>query len=1128
MNQRSARNVGVVLAIVIFFTVLSFSSNAQTNLETFGQNRVQYRNFDWKFFETEHFRIYHYDAAGRQLARYVSEQVENDIKVVEEKIGGQFPRRFKIIVYNSYDDYRQTNIGRKNDSQIQDVTGGTVNLVGDKLIVYFTGEHNDLRRQTRAGMSRVVMERMLFGDSFREMVKNAVLMNLPSWTINGFLAYLVDGWDTQANTDWKNLMEQYPGAGFHELSEKNPELAGKAFWKYISDRYGENDMKNLLYNMQLKSSLSLGIKMSLGQKVKAAYDSAMNFYRETYTADALTKEIPDSNTSLLEIDVPRDNSVIRDIKVSPRGNDVAYVVWKNGEYKIYQQKTQGQQELSVLMEGGRLDYNEQPDPNYPLITWSNNGLKLGILYKKGRQTRLRIYNSLKAKIETYIIPANRFDRVLNMTFMEDDTKLVFSAIKKSQTDLYEFTIKGSKMRNITNDPWDDVQPWFVSGGSRKGILFLSNRPQPNLNVPVSINELPVGPMNVFFYNTKTQRSELMQMSHVTSGNITQPIQYGSENYAYLYDANGIRNKYIVLLGRDTRNMDSFYAVPITNYTQNIISHQYNPASNQVADVLQAGDKYKVYFRELQLPGVNAEAKDLSPAILIKSDEKKKPAVGYVPTPDGQVYTPPRENTTILKSGNVFQSEFDTTPADTSVQAEKPATPDTMQAMVSNDRGDDMHETVEESDSTLIKTDSTYVKMKPQPYRLSFKPDFFSVRIDNSVLLNKYQPVDQNWGSYTNPSLAAMITVSLDDLMENHRFTGGVRLPINFSGKTFFLQYENFKKRTDWGIMLLRSENYSSRDVIFIDTVNGTKSPLVNLLQKNTTTIVQGSVSYPLDRIRSVKMQMGLREDKLSVKSQDIYSLFYEPDFGKQYWATGRLEYVFDNSISPLMNIFNGFRYKVYAEYLYKLNNSNGGFYNLGFDFRYYKKLYKNFIWANRVAGAHSGGNQKILYYMGGVDNWLNYKYSDYVPVRPTENYAFQALATNLRGYEQNSRNGNTYAVLNSEFRLPVFTTFIKRPIQSTVFRNLQAVAFVDAGSAWNGLMPNADALRNDQYLPTANDPNASPLVNLTLYDQTGGLGLGYGLGLRTTLFGYFVRFDAAWNIEGFRKPIYYLSFGTDF
>ncbi|MCD6063186.1 MAG: hypothetical protein K0R82_1097, partial [Flavipsychrobacter sp.] len=592
-----------------------------------------------------------------------------------------------------------------------------------------------------------------------------------------------------------------------------------------------------------------------------------------------------------------------------------------------------------------------------------------------------------------------------------------------------------------------------------------------------------------------------------------------DNYAYLYDANGIQNKYVILLGRDSRNLDSFYSVPVTNYSQNILSHQYNPASNQVADVLQVGDKYNVYFRELQMPGVNAEPKTLQPTILATTELTRRIKPTYTQTADGSIYSPPPPAEPILKSGNVFQSEFPDTPADTTSAEVKVVMDEVVDTTPVAQIELDVPDTANVNDSILVRVDSTYIKMKPQPYRLSFKTDFFSVRLDNSVLFNRYQSVDQSSGRYANPPLGGMLTVSLDDLMENHRFTGGIRLPINFSGMTWFLQYENFKKRLDKSVLFLRSTNVSNEEVpVRIDSVTTRMFPL---LLKRATNLLQGSVSYPLDRVRSVKFHLGLRQDQLTVKAQDDIGLFVEPSTPKLYWASGRLEYVFDNASKPLINIFNGFRYKFFAEYLYKLNDGNGGFYNLGLDFRHYQKIFKNFILANRLAGAHSGGNQKILYFLGGVDNWLMPQYSSYVPVRPTENYAFQALATNLRGYLQNARNGNTYAVLNSELRLPIFTTFLKRPVQSTVLRNMQAVAFMDAGSAWNGLLPNADALKNNVFLANQN-------VALSLDDQTGGLGLGYGLGLRTTLFGYFVRTDVAWNIEGNPKPIIYVSFGTDF
>jgi hypothetical protein len=1135
--------IPVVLAALLF---ISGRLHAQTNAETFGQNRVQYRTFNWKYFDTKHFRIYHYDNAGRQLARYVSEQAENDIRVIEKKLGGDFPPRLNIMVYNSYDEYKQSNIGRKYDLQIQDIPTGTVDIVGDKLVVYYTGVHTDLRRQMRAGMSRALMERMLFGESFREMVKNAVLMNLPTWTVNGYVAYMVDGWDVEANTDWKNLLEAHPKAGFYELAEKQPELAGKAFWKYITDTYGEHNMRQLLYTMQMKGSLPYGIKMGLGQTVKATYDSTLSYYKGVYAADAVQQDIPDSNDLIIKVPVPKGKAIIRNIKVAPKGNDIAYVQWENGEFKVIIQKTKEEQQKSVIVEGGVKDFNELPDPDYPLMAWSNDGLKLGVIYKKGTQTRLRIYNSVKGKIENSVIPPNRFDRVLGMAFMEDDKKLVISAIKKTQTDIYEFTLRGSRMTPITSDAWDDVQPQYVSGGSRQGIMFLSNRPEANLNVPIDVNELPTGPMNVFFYNTKTKQKELLQLTRVTNGNVTLPVQYGSDNYAYLYDANGMQNKYVVLMARTVNNLDSPVSVPVTNYTHNIINHQYNASTRKIAEVVQVGDEYQVLYKELKIPSLDSP-KQLVPTTLLQTELTKKAIVtkrtaAEAAAPQRRISPQVTTNisgisgsTPILRGGNVFQSEFNeqpaaesqTQPANEGTAAASEATDVNMELAPVTDAQkptQQLPEVVEQSgkneEAQAASIDSAYIKMKAQPYRLGFRPDFFTVRLDNTVLFNRYQSVKQTGGAYSNPPLGGLLTVSLDDVLENHRFTGGMRLPINFSGSTYFLQYENATRRTDWSVLYLRTSNFSSAVVSYVDSA-GTPLGENEQLSKSVTNMVQATVSYPLNRVKSVRLHLGLRQDDMKFKAQDYLSLTYDIEDSRQQWIVSRAEYIFDNTEKPALNILNGLRWKFYGEYMLQLNGKVGGFYNLGVDFRNYTKLYKNIIWANRLASAHSAGDQKILYHLGGVDNWMFSKYSSYVPVRPTENYAFQTLATNLRGYELNSRNGNTYAVLNSEIRVPIFATFIKRPIQSSFVRNMQVVSFLDVGSAWNGLTPNADALRNDTYL-------TGPDATLMITDKTGGVGVGYGAGLRSSFFGYFIRADVAWNIEGNPKPLLHVSIGADF
>jgi len=1131
------------LLLVVFFALAGVHVFAQANIETFGQNRIQLRKFDWKFFDTRHFRVYHYDKAGRQLGRYVAEESEYDIAIIEKKLGGQFPQRFNIILYNSYDEYRQSNVGLKDESPtLGNTKAGSLKIVDDKLVVYFTGAHADLRRQIRSGMATVVMQRMIFGDNLKKKVKNSLLLNLPAWVTEGYIAYLVDGWDQKSSSEWKGLLDARPKAGFYALAEQYPELAGKAFWKFVSDQYGNGMVKNLLYSMQQKTSLNKAMKdkANLGMKVTKTYDSCINFYKHAYAIDAKQQERPDSTNGIVAIKVPKDNSVLRNILVSPNGTDVSYVGWKNGLYTVYTQRVTGDQNVNTLLEGGRKDLTEQIDPNYPMMAWSKTGDKLAILYRKGAETRLRIYNNKRGRTENYVIPHNRFDRVLSIAFMQDDDKLIFSAIKKSQTDLYMFTIKGSKMTNITDDVWDDLSPQYISGGSRNGILFLSNRPKPNMVVPVGVNELPAGPLNVFFYNATTQRSELIQCSDVKKGHISQPVQYGAENFAYLADSNGINNKYVVLFARNSKNEDSAYAVPVTNYSTSIISQEYSPVTGDVAEVIQKKNKYVVYFHDLVMPGDSGATKTLHPTLL--SAERAEPvaaatapgakAAGKAPvtssSSSGQYpgkFADPEPSRPEIKGGNVFQSEF-------SDNEEQPRRKARRAAQKVEDEPEPDNGIVTADSSMLTEiTDSAYVKMKPSPYKYSFKPDFLSIKLDNSILFSQYQSIATNGGQFVNPSLGALTNISLNELMEDHRMTIGFQMPIQVPYSTYFLQYQNFKHRVDWGVLFLRKQN---KDEAILAVVDQNGRPLIARKQivKTISNMVQTDFSYPFDRSRSLRFHTGVREDKLVQKVTDTFGLEYDFSNTGDYTSISRLEYVFDNTISPAMNILNGTRYKVYTELLYGLNKGNKHCYNVGFDFRNYQKLYKNIILANRVSYAHSDGTSMVEYLVGGVDNWMLVPKKDINASQwPGDQYGFQSLVASLRGYKQYARIGNNYAVASMEVRVPVVMTFVKRPVQSAILKNLQVVGFTDAGTAWRGLVPTRESMLNTYSYPKPSPFPPSGLNNVVLQlvpPGRGGFAMGYGGGLRTSLFGYFMRVDAAWNTDGDKKPMIYLALGTDF
>ena len=258
---------------------------------------------------------------------------------------------------------------------------------------------------------------------------------------------------------------------------------------------------------------------------------------------------------------------------------------------------------------------------------------------------------------------------------------------------------------------------------------------------------------------------------------------------------------------------------------------------------------------------------------------------------------------------------------------------------------------------------------------------------------------------------------------------------------------------------------------------------------------------------------------------------------RQNFALFRVEYVHDNTIMKATNIWNGLRFKIYTDLTSQVNKPSdtlikpGKFnYNLGADFRLYKPIYRNFIWAGRAAADFSWGSQKILYYLGGIDGWMFPKYNGGNQPDPDQTYAYQSLALNMRGFKQNVANGNNAIVMNSEFRFPVFATLLNRPINNAFLRNFMLVQFVDLGTAWNG---SYDKLERPStvYPGTPSDPdNPEPL---TVRIKTGGIGPfvgGYGFGVRSTLLGYFLRLDAGWEMRGFfrGKPLLQFAMGVDF
>jgi hypothetical protein len=354
----------------------------------------------------------------------------------------------------------------------------------------------------------------------------------------------------------------------------------------------------------------------------------------------------------------------------------------------------------------------------------------------------------------------------------------------------------------------------------------------------------------------------------------------------------------------------------------------------------------------------------------------------------------------------------------------------------------------------------------------------------------------------------LFKIGVTDLLEDYRIAGGVRLNLDLSNNEYLLSFSNLKKRMD-------------KEIIFHRMVNDYAIGYLALFRIYTHELFYVN-KWPFNQVLAIKSTLSYKNEHGVVLATDAFTLAMPDDYA--HLGVLKEELIYDNTKNLGLNLYSGTRFKLFGEYYQSLEIGNENLAVLGFDVRNYQRVHRMLIWANRFAVSTSFGTNKLIYYMGGVDNWLFPKFTIDTPVDLEQGYAYQTLATNMRGFNQNIRNGNSFAVLNSELRYPIVRYFANRPIKSDFLNNFQLIGFGDVGTAWTGIHPWSE----ENYLFTKRIQQAP--MNITVRLQKEPVVGGFGFGARTRLLGYFLRADVAWGVEDMviYPAVFYLSLSLDF
>ena len=311
------------------------------------------------------------------------------------------------------------------------------------------------------------------------------------------------------------------------------------------------------------------------------------------------------------------------------------------------------------------------------------------------------------------------------------------------------------------------------------------------------------------------------------------------------------------------------------------------------------------------------------------------------------------------------------------------------------------------------------------------------------------------------------------------------------------------------------------------------------LQKYTWQKFELGISYPLTVRTRITLKPFVGYTRFVDRGFDVVNSNPQTSLRttqEQWYTGGRAEVIYDNSLTTGMNIIEGTRGKIGVIHYEGMRNSARSFSQASADIRHYQKIYNEIVLAVRGYAGTFFGNAPKNYMLGGMDNWIanrtNYEGLDNPLTnrvgRFNEGLLFHEFATSLRGFDYASLYGNSVALANVELRVPLIRALTSGPITSNFFRNMQLTAFYDIGSSWTGDIPFREGNSVRQRV-VPEDESGSPFrielnefINPWLYS--------YGVGLRSMMLGYYLKFDLAWPVENYevKSPRFYATLGFDF
>lgn len=1035
----------------------------------FGQNKVQYKTYDWYYIQTKHFDIYFADG-GETIAEFTAYAAEDALKRIEDDFNYQINNRIILILYNSHNDFQETNV---TDQYTGQGVGGFTEPFKNRVVIPFEGSYEKFRHVIHHELVHAVMQDMYYGGSIQNIISKGITLQLPHWFMEGSAEYFSQGWETNTDMFIRNAIISEVLPDIQGLSGYLGYRGGQSVFKYIADTYGREKLGELINKIQGLGSLEAAMKASLGIDLEELNERWKKSLKKDYWPDIAYYKDPDEFAKRLTNNKKQYGFYNTSPALSPQGDKIAFISDRDIFLDVYIMDAIEGKIIKKVVESGKAADFEELNILYPSLTWAPDNIRIALSTKSSGYDVISVINTETG--ETEELPF-RLPGIESVDWSHDGSRIAFSAHNEKQSDIYVYDFEKKQLINVTNDIFSDTDPKWTPDGTK--IIFSSDRQE--------FTEPDMIPDDFMMSNHNYKQLDLY-MVDVDSYKIERITDWDLSNERYpevspdgkeilfISDRNGINNIYRKKIVPDS--------------TESIVDIKAYPITNSLCEISQPSISYdgkKLVFTALYQQGynlfmlnnpfdMNPAADSLKPTKYMESLFRKDV---FVLTDSVAV-----DSLNLAEEARLDSADERTSPKFFVGQYKENEDQDT----ASYDLSRYVFGQIDNNDSTQV----------------IMRQKLFTEKLDDegNYLVNRYKVnftpdlIYANAGYSTLYGLLGTTVLSFSDVLGNHRLIGITSLQVDLKNSDYGLAYYYLEKRMDFGIEAFHTARFLYRTTFFG----------YELYRFRNFGLVT-SFSYPFNRFYRLDGSLSI----MSVSAENLDNYFEPVD--KSTYTVPAVSFVHDNSLWGYTSPIEGTRYSVTLFGNTGFFNTRQSFYSINWDYRKYFRFFFDNSFAIRLSGGYSGGANPQRFFMGGTENWINRSFATQdVPVQSASDFAFLSPAMPMRGYDYAEQIGTKYSLLNLELRMPIIRYLLTGPLP-LFFQNILGTAFLDAGTAWT----------DNSKLKLFGRNQDGTLV-------TDDLLLGTGVGFRVYML-FLWKIDIAWkwNLEGFSNPRYYLSIGLDF